>query len=811
MRDVRLASLLLALCLCSPATAIAQAPAAQPESVPAPEPEVRHLPEVLGQEISVRLELQKLGQTALPSKEIESIEAARSELDADVQDDAPAALEQLGGALRLRQLDETENEWLRHRARLESWHTTLAARAVDLHGDLERLDELAEPLEWAREEAASLGAPASVQTTVGDLLKSIRATRSRVEARWSEVIGLDSRLVETLTVVVEVTSLAQERRQSLQGVLLSAGRLPLWRVFESDRPPSLVALVGENLGRLWRPARNWARDEPGSVLFQIVLFGALILLAAALRPAARAWSAQDESVRPTERMLGRPVAISTLLTLSTIPLLYADAPQGLRYFGGLGIMLALLRLVSILLRGAPLVAFYSVAAVYLAERLRELLQGDPVIERLVGALEMAVLVGVLSWLLRPLHRAELPGGPRARRLVSAGLLAYLALSGAGLVSSVAGFADLAELLGEGVLRSSLTGVVLFAGYKVLSGLSSVALRTEAMQRLNMVRRYHPIIRQRLRTTWRFVAISTFVYLSLDFFELWAAVADTTGGWLIQEFHLGQLTISPADLLLVGFTFGAAVLLSRLVRTTLEEDVVSRLNLPRGVPQTISVTAGYVVLLIGAIIALAAGGFDTSRLALVAGALSVGIGFGLQNVVNNFVSGLILIFERPIQVGDTIELDTLIGEVRSIGVRASMVRTFQGAEVIVPNGDLISQRVTNWTLSDRRRRIELPVGVAYGSDPKQVIELLIGVARGDEDIVDDPEPAALFRGFGDSSLDFELRAWTGAFDGWMAVASRLGVGVHDALGEAGITIPFPQRDVHLISEATDAPDKEPSDG
>ena len=810
MRDVRLASLLLALCLCSPASALAQAAPTQPEAAPAAEPEARHLPKVLGGEIDLRLELRRIAKAALPNQEAEAVEADLAELDERVQAEAAAAREQLAGALRLRQLDETENEWLRRQSRVESWHTALADRTVALHADLDQLDELAKPWEWAREEAARLGAPASVQANIAEVLTAIRATRSRVESRWSDLLRLDGRVGDTLATVVEVTSLADERRRSLQGVLLGAGRLPLWQVFESERPPSTAALVGENLRRLWRPAASWARDTPRPLLFQLLLFGALLGLAIVLRPAARAWSAQDESVRPTERMLGRPIAMASLLALSTTPFISTDAPQGFRYFGGLLIMLALLRLVSILLRGAPLVALYTVTGVYLAERLRELLQGDPLAERLIVALEMAVLIGILSWLLRPSHRAELPGGPRARRLTAAGLLGFLGLSAAGLVSSIAGFADLAELLGEGVLRSTLAGVVLFAGYKVGSGLIAVALRAEAMQRLNSVRRYRPIIARRLRTIWRFVAIGTWVYLALDTFGLYAAVAGSLRGWLVHEYHLGELAISLADFLLVGVTFGAAVLLSRLVRTTLEEDVVSRMTLPRGVPQTISVTSGYAVLVIGAMVALAAGGFDMSSFALLAGALGVGIGFGLQNVVNNFVSGLILIFERPVQVGDTIELDQLIGEVRRIGVRASMVRTFQGAEVIVPNGDLISQRVTNWTLSDRRRRIELPVGVAYGSDPKRVIELLLEVARADEGILDDPEPAALFRGFGDSSLDFELRAWTAAFDSWMAVASGLGIAVNDALAEAGITIPFPQRDVHLIGSATTAPGEEPSD-
>ena len=227
-------------------------------------------------------------------------------------------------------------------------------------------------------------------------------------------------------------------------------------------------------------------------------------------------------------------------------------------------------------------------------------------------------------------------------------------------------------------------------------------------------------------------------------------------------------------------------------------MLPRLTLPRGVPGAISQLAHYAILAFGLLFAFAAAGIDLSRLALLVGALGVGIGFGLQNIVNNFVSGLILIFERPIKVGDTIELDPLLGTVKHIGIRASTVRTLEGAEVIVPNGDLIAGKVVNWTPSDRQRRVDVPVGVAYGTDPDRVVEILVGVAQDQPDVLVHPEPVALFRGFGDSSLDFVLRVWTPEFERWMRVQSDVARAVHHALRDAGITIPFPQRDLHLRS-------------
>jgi small-conductance mechanosensitive channel len=221
-----------------------------------------------------------------------------------------------------------------------------------------------------------------------------------------------------------------------------------------------------------------------------------------------------------------------------------------------------------------------------------------------------------------------------------------------------------------------------------------------------------------------------------------------------------------------------------------------MSLPRGVGNSISSLSYYGLLMAGLFVALAAAGFEVSQLAIVVGALGVGIGFGLQNVVNNFVSGLILMFERPIQPGDVVEVAGTSGKVREIGMRATTLTTFEGADVVVPNGVLLNEKLINWTLSDMDRRLDVNVGVAYGSDPKKVLELLMEVTKGTPGVTAEPAPTVLFVGFGASSLDFAIRAWTNEFGEWVAIRSNLTVRVHDALKDAGIVIPFPQQDVHL---------------
>jgi small-conductance mechanosensitive channel len=231
---------------------------------------------------------------------------------------------------------------------------------------------------------------------------------------------------------------------------------------------------------------------------------------------------------------------------------------------------------------------------------------------------------------------------------------------------------------------------------------------------------------------------------------------------------------------------------------LDEGVFAEVALPRGISAAVSTTLQYAIVVLGFSWAVLASGMEMSRFSVLIGALGVGIGFGLQNVVNNFVSGLILLYERPVQVRDIVEVAGVAGEVTRIGVRSSTVRTFAGAEVIVPNATLISAEVTNWTLSDRRRRIELALGVAYGTEPRRVIDLLRAAVTGRAGVLQEPAPVALFLRFGESALEFSLRFWTADFDSWQVLASDVMIEVHARLGEAGITIPFPQRDLHVRS-------------
>jgi small-conductance mechanosensitive channel len=237
-------------------------------------------------------------------------------------------------------------------------------------------------------------------------------------------------------------------------------------------------------------------------------------------------------------------------------------------------------------------------------------------------------------------------------------------------------------------------------------------------------------------------------------------------------------------------------LAKTIRQVLAEDLLPSLSLPRGVGNSVSSLSYYVVLFLGLLAALAAAGFQVGQLTLVFGALGVGIGFGLQDVVRNFVAGLILMFERPIQRGDTIEVAGMLGQVREIGLRATIVTTFEGADVVVPNGMLLADKVVNWTLNGTRRRFDLNISTHYNEDPQRTMDLLVEIARSCSGVAATPAPACIMTGLAPGELQFNIRAWTKDFGDWVQVRTELAMKIRNGLAEAGIEVPKPQREIVL---------------
>jgi small-conductance mechanosensitive channel len=268
----------------------------------------------------------------------------------------------------------------------------------------------------------------------------------------------------------------------------------------------------------------------------------------------------------------------------------------------------------------------------------------------------------------------------------------------------------------------------------------------------------------------------------------------------QLITLGGINITAWRIIYLALLVFLLIFISKRIRNWLVHKVLAKSALDLGTRTAIGTITRYTIILIGLMIILQSVGIDLSTLTVLAGALGVGIGFGLQNVTNNFVSGIIILFERPIKVGDRIEVESIAGDVVKISMRATTVITNDNISVIIPNSEFISSKVINWSHNDRNVRFNIPVGVSYKEDPQKVKEILLSVANDNDSVLKKPVPDVIFDEFGDSSINFYLRVWTTTLiQAPKILKSQLYFEIFKRFRENGIQIPFPQRDLHIKNE------------
>ena len=370
-----------------------------------------------------------------------------------------------------------------------------------------------------------------------------------------------------------------------------------------------------------------------------------------------------------------------------------------------------------------------------------------------------------------------------------------------IVAQIWGKQGLAEFLFISLIRSIafVLGFMLFL-YMIRGSLEWV-FRRSSLQRVAFFYRSTDTIIRRV-TLFVDIALCGLLFLPaiLLTWGLFDSLPAAIKGLLELGFTLGSQRISIGLVIISAGILYGSFLASWMVQKLLIDEVLARRRVEPGVRVSIARLVHYVLIFIGFLLALLALGFEFTKLTIILSALGIGIGFGLQSIVNNLVSGLILLFERPVRVGDFIEVGTNWAEIKKIGLRATTVQTFDQADVIIPNADLVSTQVVNWTLSNRLVRLIIPVGVAYGSDVSLVMETLMASARENSKIAATPPPQVLFLNFGESSLDFELRVWVLDAENRLVVSSELHQEIDRRFREAKIEISFPQRDLHLRSVA-----------
>jgi potassium-dependent mechanosensitive channel len=497
------------------------------------------------------------------------------------------------------------------------------------------------------------------------------------------------------------------------------------------------------------------------------------------------------------QVLSHPVSAAIILTLFSTLFTFPDRPVIFRELSFYVIALPLIHILSILLEKKYHMYLYSFGVLIIFYMLLILFPTETVIYRFLLLFIATAEIALLSLFLVNFDKKhEL--SKIQNRLLTIFVSLLLGLAVIGFISNLTGNLILTEIIIFAVFFTIFNGLVLGITTLLFNGLIVTGIDTAHGQRLNIFRTQGEVIKRKSIHLLNLSAVFIWVLLMLQSFHLLAPVYDGISSFLTYKITLGSASFSLDSILIFFVVIYIGIVLANLLRVVLEEDVLNRFTLSKGLPHTIAMLVKYALVTGGFFFAVNAAGIPVDKLTIILGAMSVGIGFGLQNIFNNLVSGLILLFERPIQLGDTVQVGQLTGNVKAIGLRSSNVITFDGAEVIVPNGQLVSNELINWTLSDQKRRIEIVVGVAYNSDPELVHRLLSDILNNHAELVRDPEPLVFFSALGESSLNFTLLFWIADYIHNRRIKSEILFSIFRVFKENGIEIPFPQRDLHLRS-------------
>ena len=692
----------------------------------------------------------------------------------------------LAGVIPLELLHSMEVVLQRYGDQLSSWNNDLTERAKILNGQIAQLDRLSNIWKSTLTLPQLSKTAPEIPERVQGLIDLIGRTEQAAESLRERDLTLQGHVLEATARLQSVAPAFEQAQADAVKNLFVQDSSPLWRLgVEQRREKSQASLIpAASLALLI----TYIRREPAVFVLHAAIILFFFLVISWLRRGVHKWTEEESSLRRVAPVFNLPFSTAITLSFLIMGSIYSMAPFLLRAILWGVLLIAISFILRRLIDRALFPIIYALIVLYFVDQLRLITALLP-LGRLVFSAEMLGGNLFLIWLIWS-RRSPTVGVNTTKLFARAIRLAIqigLVVFPLTLLANVFGYVNFANLLWGGALRSAYVGANVFVALRIVEGLVIISLGTRPLGLIRVVRRNRPMLQRRIRGVTVFLAFVYWASLTLDFFGLRTPLITGTEEVLRANLAIGSFSISLRQVLVFVATVWAAFAVSRFLRFLLEEDIYHHWHLARGVPQAISTMVHYAVLLTGFFVGLAVFGVDLTKVKILAGAFTVRVGFGLQTVINNFVCGLILLFERPIKVGDIIQIDTDIGEVRRIGIRACVIRTTDGSEVIAPNGTIISNKVTNWTLSDRYRAIEVPVTVARGAAPQHVIEVLKRVAVNHPGVTKEPVPQAYAVSFSSNTVIFNLRAWTERYEDWVQVRSDLSVAVDEALVHENITL------------------------
>ncbi|WKK65860.1 mechanosensitive ion channel family protein [Lutimonas zeaxanthinifaciens] len=757
-------------------------------------------------------ESEKLGQSYMKLKGTLEKSSKISDIDSIVEQAAPEILDLVDSVflkredVSLRDLKVRKVEWTNYKSILNQYQSTVKNRSEeisriinDVYNDLKKWELTKKELEGRTESK-------DIADSFNTSIAALNEIMSLAQERLDSVFVTQKKITELVLIVDEEIAnieYAENQRRKDYFVFDSP---PIWQKIEpvmvsdsvSAESLSSYGLIKKGISQNKKQFLDFFNLNTKIVVLQIVF---LILLLAFLILANAKWKKNILTLRNPIEIQAKIILKNPLLTVLSVGVLvsaffYDSMVPAYAEFHVMIVLLATVILLPKVTHKKFSIFLLLLFVVYLINTFEAFIGVKVNLIRWILIVD-TILLFVSLFVGRKIVKSypeKFTQIFRSFRIISA---LYMFLLIVALVANIIGMVALANYITKAVIVSLTFGVILYLAVKVFTSIFILIFKFRKSTNIQTITSMVNATHQRIRPLFNFIGFLAWMFFTLSSFEVYDFIVDWYGEVMATEWMVGEMTISLGGILAFVGIFIITLIIAKIAATLFQDEWMVNV-LPRGVAPAISLVLRIVVIGLGLYAGLSAAGVDLSKLGFILGALGVGIGFGLQNVVLNFVSGLILAFERPINLGDTIEVDMEMGVVTNIGVRSSNIRAYSGAEVIIPNGDLISKKVVNWTLSNRNRRSKVPMKTSPDADPEKVIELFNKIAVDHPHTSKDPAPKTYFYGYGpDGNLNFALLYWT-TFSDTLKTDSEIALTIFKTLKEEGIQAPAPVR--RIISES-----------
>ncbi len=748
----------------------------------------------------------KLREILKPSTEIKEVDSLLNVVSIAVISKKDSLLEKINNLTR-RDLKVSDIEWKNYYSEVEKAQETLKNRTEEISKINDEIN--LELIKWknTKEKLISTSDSKDVYNSLDLIINTLKEISQMTHKRLDNIYIIQKGLTDLILIIDEVITEIELVELQMQKDYFIFDSEPIWesenvedRIIDTAilvEPTNTSKMVLAGLKENKKQIKEFLSSNTRTAIFQIFFILTLFILMLSVN---KKWKKNiNELTTPIEIqakiVLSNPVTATIVIGFLISAFFYDGRIPA---FTELHILLVLIGTIILLpkltnknIRLSLILMFFA----YLIYIFEAYLDSKSSIYRWIIIIDAMILIIALVLGGRIIKKSQ-KQFEKFYKIFNTLAPFYILILIIAILANIIGMVSFSKLLITGILTSTALGMVVYLSIMIITSLFLIFFKFRSSHNIKPLSVMVSVTHQRIQPILIWAGLFIWLIFTLNGFDVFELITTWVNDLMLVKWNVGKMTISLGGILSFFGIFITALILAKLTATLfLDEWIVN--VLPRGAAPAISLLLRILLLGIGLYMALAAAGIDLSKLGWMLGALGVGIGFGLQNIVLNFISGLILAFERPINLGDTIEIDQEYGVVTSIGIRSSNIRSYSGYEAIIPNGDLISKKVINYTLSNRDRRSEIIMKTAPNAEPEKVMALFNDIASKDPRTRKDPAPKTYFYGYDDEgNLSFTLYYWT-TFSDTLETENTIALKIFAKLKEEGILSPAPIR--RIINE------------